>query len=137
MELSQLQKAIEKHAAQRKLLNDATSMGHNYGNSFVKLIPEEAHATRDLVIGLLASLRQADQDVHKAWSAKKKILEQLHIFLMFQNSCRYNIFIGASKVARKVLRPWNFRTQDDHSYFARIQTSYDLSNCDYSGISRK
>jgi len=93
MELSQLQKAIEKHAAQRKLLNDATSMGHNYGNSFVKLIPEDAHATRELVIGLLASLRQADQEVHKAWSAKKKILEQLHIFLMFQNSCRLNIII--------------------------------------------
>ncbi|CAG5098825.1 Oidioi.mRNA.OKI2018_I69.XSR.g16010.t1.cds [Oikopleura dioica] len=88
MELSQLQKAIEKHAAQRKLLNDATSMGHNYGNSFVKLIPEEARSTKDLVIGLLSNLRQADQEVHRAWSAKKKVLEQLHIFLMFQNSCR-------------------------------------------------
>ena len=89
MELSQLQKAIEKHAAQRKLLNDATSMGHNYGNSFVKLIPEEASTTKDLVVSLLSNLRQADQEVHRAWSAKKKVLEQLHIFLMFQNSCRY------------------------------------------------
>lgn len=88
MEMSQLQKEIEKHAAQRKLLNDATSMGHKYGNAFVRLIPKDAHSTRELVLELLNKLRLSDQEVHRGWSARKKVLEQLQVYLMFQRACR-------------------------------------------------
>lgn len=87
MDMMGLSKEIERHAAKRKLLLHATQMAHKHGHAFRKLLPPTS-AARTIIADHLAELTAAEQRVQRGWTRKKKTLEHLQVYLLFQKSCR-------------------------------------------------
>lgn len=87
MDMSTLCKEIERHAAKRKLLLHATQMAHKQAYAFGKLIPSSSPA-RQIVSNHVTELSTAEKLVQRGWTRRKKILEHLQVYLLFQKSCR-------------------------------------------------
>jgi len=87
IDMTNLSKEIERHAAKRKLLNHATQMAHKHAHAFRKLLPPASPA-RSIIADHVAELTSAEQRVQRGWTRKKKLLEHLQVYLLFQKSCR-------------------------------------------------